>query len=494
MSKLMNKCSLTLTRSLLKTTKPYRLPFLSNLCCRKRRKTINMAEPMEVGWYSAPNLRSTMDLVWACAFTIFICTWTALHLNVPPYRSTFGWRLWYKFRLMLVAVLAPEYMAGIALTELRTAVALTKHLRLRGLETWTVKQSFFVGMGGYVIECDNRYRPLELDTLISLLSVGLIRIAEPDEKSGIGSMDHSTISPASPASEKPFGLTRSRALHTIQSSEDVVVLPRVFPEDIDARSKADYMLKAISCGQITWLVVQSIGRCIQSLALSALETTTIAYVACALFAYVAWWKKPYELQSPTIISIAPNHPITHYLSSTPPHVPFNDDPAIHLDKKVYWTYVGVSTVMLLTYSGLHFLAWNLHFATRVERQLWRWLTLPLISLHTFFIVISLLTEARMSTPRGTDMCTATWLWLFDLIVRPVVPRRAYPFCRSIYLLGNVREDKVPRWQMIVPILFLTLSYTMIRVFLLVEAFVGLRQVPMSLYVTVNWNKFFPHVG
>lgn len=79
-----------------------------------------------------------MDLVWACAFNIFICTWTALHLNVPPYRSTFGW-LWYKFRIILVAILASEYMAGIALTELRTAVALTKHLRLRGVETWAVK-------------------------------------------------------------------------------------------------------------------------------------------------------------------------------------------------------------------------------------------------------------------------------------------------------------------------------------------------------------------
>ena len=446
---------------------------------------------MEVGWYSAPNLRSTMDLVWGCAFTIFICTWTALHLNVPPYRSTFGWRLWYKFRLMLVAVLAPEYMAGIALTELRTAVALTRYLRRRGCESWTVKQSFFVAMGGFMVVCEDRYRPLEVDTLISLLSVGLVRISEPDDKTRGASVDLQTIATTE---EKPLGLTRSRALHTVQSSEDVVILPWVSSEDIDDRSKADYMLKAISCGQITWLIVQSIGRCIQSLALSPLEATTIAYVACTLFAYAAWWKKPYELQSPTIVVVEPDHPIKQYLRDVPPHVPLNNDQAVDLDKQVYWTYVSVSTVMFLTYSGLHFLAWNLHFATGVERQLWRWLTLPLISLHGFFIVISLLTEARISTPRGTDQCTSTWLWLFDRAVKPMIPRRAYPFFRSIYLLGNVREDKVPRWPLIIPILFLTFLYTMIRVYLLVEAFVGLRSVPMSLYVTVNWNKFFPHIG
>lgn len=82
-----------------------------------------MAEPTEVGWYSAPNLRYMIDLAWARTFTIFMCTWTALHLSVPPYRSSFGWRLWYKIRFMLGAILAPEYMARIALTELCTAVA-----------------------------------------------------------------------------------------------------------------------------------------------------------------------------------------------------------------------------------------------------------------------------------------------------------------------------------------------------------------------------------
>lgn len=178
---------------------------------------------------------------------------------------------------MLVAVLAPKYMAGMALTELRTAVALTRYLHLRGFESWTVGQSFFVGMGGCMVVCKDRYRPLEADTLISLLSLGLIRIAEPDDKSNGGSVGGSILA-AIGVSPKAEGSTQCAAPKTSSSSPG-------------------------------------------------------------------------------------SHPKTSTTAAKPTP----------------------------------------------------WLTLPLISLHAFFITISPLTEARTSTPRSADMCTATWA----LALRPL---------------------------------------------------------------------------
>ena len=41
-----------------------------------------------VTWQESPNGRGTMDIIWSCLFTVFICVWTAVHLNVPAPTET----------------------------------------------------------------------------------------------------------------------------------------------------------------------------------------------------------------------------------------------------------------------------------------------------------------------------------------------------------------------------------------------------------------------
>jgi hypothetical protein len=36
------------------------------------------------GWTPAPNNRGTIDILWSSCLTIFLCSWTALCLNLPP--------------------------------------------------------------------------------------------------------------------------------------------------------------------------------------------------------------------------------------------------------------------------------------------------------------------------------------------------------------------------------------------------------------------------
>ena len=71
-----------------------------------------------VGWVPEGGTRSTLALLWSCLFTMFLCTWTALHFNVPgPHDSK--WTVFVrKAKWMCIGLLAPEFVTAVALYEL----------------------------------------------------------------------------------------------------------------------------------------------------------------------------------------------------------------------------------------------------------------------------------------------------------------------------------------------------------------------------------------
>lgn len=91
-----------------------------------------------VGWTSGSNARDTIDIIWSCIFVVFLSTWTTLHSNVPPVKEGRLWRLRNKALLMFVGLIAPEYVATIAFTELRTALTVQSHMQDLGFEEWTL--------------------------------------------------------------------------------------------------------------------------------------------------------------------------------------------------------------------------------------------------------------------------------------------------------------------------------------------------------------------
>ena len=70
--------------------------------------------------------RNISRIVLSCGSTVFLCTWVALHPNVPKYPYEAWWKIFTsdedrflekRMQLMLVAVLAPEVMLTIAFME-----------------------------------------------------------------------------------------------------------------------------------------------------------------------------------------------------------------------------------------------------------------------------------------------------------------------------------------------------------------------------------------
>jgi len=89
-----------------------------------------------------PNIRSTWDILWSCLFTIFTCTWSVQHLNIPEQRNSRdpGWRGDTKWRFkrirngtewMLLTIVAPELIFRMALIDL--VVARRYHVQLEKL-------------------------------------------------------------------------------------------------------------------------------------------------------------------------------------------------------------------------------------------------------------------------------------------------------------------------------------------------------------------------
>ena len=67
------------------------------------------------GWYPTPNERGTIDILWNCLFTIFLCTWTTLHLNLPASRESSVQVILRKGKWFILTLLGPQFLVWLAL-------------------------------------------------------------------------------------------------------------------------------------------------------------------------------------------------------------------------------------------------------------------------------------------------------------------------------------------------------------------------------------------
>jgi hypothetical protein len=77
-----------------------------------------------VGWVSQPTGRGTAGLIYSCLSTIFLCTWTAYHPDVPGPTWSRDERFRGRLGMMLLFIYLPEAMICTAMLELTDAVSL----------------------------------------------------------------------------------------------------------------------------------------------------------------------------------------------------------------------------------------------------------------------------------------------------------------------------------------------------------------------------------
>jgi hypothetical protein len=78
-----------------------------------------------------------------------------------------------------------------------------------------------------------------------------------------------------------------------------VCLRRVVnPDDFLAFSD---LAKGLVCVQVLWVAGQAIERKIAGFPISLLEFHTLVHVFCAIVMYMLWFRKPYDINEPTVI-------------------------------------------------------------------------------------------------------------------------------------------------------------------------------------------------
>jgi hypothetical protein len=219
--------------------------------------------------------------------------------------------------------------------------------------------------------------------------------------------------------------------------------PKVSDDDIKDKSKADWIIKSLAIIQILWFATQMIGRWAQGLGTTTLELFTLGIVVAAVVIYVCNWERPFDVQMPIVIYAKDSVRIREedcvsrvkWLS----YVVWMDNEDLGTD----WSWY-VAIAICLVFGALHVAAWNFHFPSFTERLLWRISSVGVTVIPVVIVVIfDWLSESQLK---------GSFTWIAALF------------------------------------------YTLFRLYMFVEMFASLREVPASVYQTPQWSQYFPSFG
>ena len=386
------------------------------------------------GWHSTDCGRGTSDILWSCLATILLCVWTVIHLPVPccsrfekgqlvpgePSRSLRNWVIRSGIVPAVISVIAPEFLTLTAISEYLGARKSKKQMKKQmGQTELTLTHAWFLDMGGFCLETPSGLRT---------------------------QLDRNQLSSAITA-----------------SAEWLDKLETVKEDHINDHAKSNPLTKFIACGQALWLVAQVISRICQGQAVTLLEVSTTAYAACALTAYVAWWKKP---QNPTL-------PITILCPDETLPQRGEEDYLYHNENSIFeyvwagqhWSgeyrhiegLTGFSLVALCPaiFGAIHIASWNIRLVSNVEQELWR----------------------------GSALFCCTVGIILSLVIIFV------KICETLSIIRSTHSDTL--W--VLTWVILILLYVVARLFMIVEVFLSLRALPRSAYEEVQWSSFIPHI-
>ena len=80
-------------------------------------------------WVPEPKQRGTFGIISFCLSTLIICIWSTLHFNIPIRRYTATRRFLIQVSWMFIALLAPEFLLFLAITERSNAGILLRKVQ-----------------------------------------------------------------------------------------------------------------------------------------------------------------------------------------------------------------------------------------------------------------------------------------------------------------------------------------------------------------------------
>jgi hypothetical protein len=458
------------------------------------------------GWTSSPDGRGSIDILWSCAATVLLSTWSAICLNVPEQRDTSWTRIRRKFWITIIALLGPEFLLGYALGEWQSARASVKCTeQLRGDNQWTIKHAFFADMGGFALRSRD-------DVQFFLNAKHILWLQQ-----------HNVMSTS--AFEKHFMLSKK------------------FIED---RNKVDTFMRGLALAQAAWFCVNVIARGVQGLAVTTLEVTTIGIITNSVLVYYFWKDKPADVESPEIVTVDLTVSELVHLEEDEsargrPHqrtpLDFHDVDGVWSFNLIYhylmnvlkslrpqqwqqkkatsmgrrsdndvlpvegWTFV-IGLAASAIFAGINFIAWNFHFPTATEQLLWRISCCGFVAICVIGITVERClwhsggVQAMQEKVQSHRIAFANldspgdkshWRQRWKTRTR-----------RLLMKLRNNSPEQDPKRDVSATFaasgIFGLSVYFVFRMYVLVEDIISLRALPASAYKTVVWWTFAPNLS
>ncbi|UKZ79430.1 hypothetical protein TrVFT333_007183 [Trichoderma virens FT-333] len=355
---------------------------------------------------SAPNTRGTLGILWSSLFTIFACTWTLQHPNVPNQRDNldaqplgkdggmsarwtrakWGLESFYRSSLrMLWTIIAPELIMTAASAELMDA-----HTNLKDMQAIASQDRPFCKHGGFVI----RGTPTR-------------------------NQQH----------HDPYHLNGTCVL-MLRMEGHITRLPDLTEAEINDKSKGDVLVKLIALGQIVWATIHIIVRAVRRLPVSPLEVAVVAFAACAVFIYGLYWGKPQRVGIAHTIRL--NNTSRSHGGAIPPEVYYGI--RVEVPSRVFKTIYsgvllgilgieseaetlpgapisidtdngavgdplrigGIVAIGAAVFGGLHAIAWNFAFPSAVELTLWRFASVYTAAAPLCVVLLTIFASKRDS--------------------------------------------------------------------------------------------------
>lgn len=454
------------------------------------------------GWVAQPAGRGTLDVLWSCLFTNFLCSWAVLCLNVPPPGESYFAMARRKFLWMLCIIIGPEITLGLALGQYcsaRRSVADFKRLEKSG---WTLEHAFFADMGGIMLSA-----PIWSSTQVTIPETICFPI-------------------------------NAKQLHYLVEHQ-YLDFPDIKKHTIRDKSKSDNVARFLTSAQALWFILQCFGRFIQHLPLTTLELTTVSVVLSSLPMFWCWFKKPSDVAQPIQITMAT--PISTVLTEagnaasrpydrTPFDFVCTDDwnfdlycslgmelvikifkvesarPIDHFTTADFprpETWAKTVLVMFeLTFCGIHLAGWNFHFASRIERIAWRCSCCVMLGCYLFYWIMDswilyMRSRARafaLEVQVDGDISNAAdrlIFWRFSMKqMAPIEMKRVSSGRWETAARARYKASPVAKNHLLLP-LGCTII-VIVRLYTIIEVFAGLRSVPKGVFDDVDWSKGLPH--
>jgi hypothetical protein len=440
-----------------------------------------------VNFVSSPDSRGTLDILWSSLFTIFACTWTIQHLNVPEQREgrDRGWKGDLKWMLkgvytsvkwMLLTMVAPEFIIGKACGDfIQAKENLQELLKFANIDhvPWTLTHTYYANMGGFVVRSrvgenillgphvgDATRNGDHTDTTANAEH----RPRTPDAIN-VAKLDHSD--PGSFATKETLGYDDipdqdslfyldAQVLCRLRREKIIPKLPSMTKGELEDKSKSDSFVKAIAIVQISWATLQIITRAARKLPISQLELAVLAFAACAVVIYGLYWTKPKGIRcTTTILQYQHQIPLEILLEIKKREYDSfirdfftnqyqaewrgpirNDGTRWDRSDNINFWLVAALTLGAVLFCGIHVAAWNFTFPTRTEAIFWRCASIYATAFMPILLVLELIThdlefldhiKGRAVAPLLSILYLAARLFLLVEVFRTLcfLPHRAY---------------------------------------------------------------------